>query len=37
MPVARPRPVPTSNLSLHGLVRHMGEVERGWFRTDPAR
>ncbi|MGD0380029.1 MAG: DinB family protein [Acidimicrobiales bacterium] len=26
------RPVPTSNLSLHGLVRHMGEVERGWFR-----
>jgi uncharacterized damage-inducible protein DinB len=26
------RPVPTSNLSLHGLVRHMAEVERGWFR-----
>ena len=26
------RPVPTSNLSLHGLVRHMGEVERNWFR-----
>jgi len=26
------RPVPTSNLSLHGLVRHMGEVERHWFR-----
>jgi uncharacterized damage-inducible protein DinB len=26
------RPVPTSRLSLHGLVRHMGEVERGWFR-----
>ena len=26
------RPVPTSLLSLHGLVRHMGEVERGWFR-----
>jgi hypothetical protein len=25
------RPVPTSNLSLHGLVRHMAEVERGWF------
>lgn len=24
-------PVPTSQLSLHGLVRHMGEVERGWF------
>jgi hypothetical protein len=26
------RPVSTSNLSLHGLVRHMAEVERGWFR-----
>ncbi len=26
------RPVPTSLLSLHGLVRHMGEVERNWFR-----
>ena len=26
------RPIPTSKLSLHGLVRHMGEVERGWFR-----
>ncbi|HTZ09344.1 MAG TPA: DinB family protein [Acidimicrobiales bacterium] len=26
------RPVPTSRLSLHGLVRHMGEVERNWFR-----
>ena len=26
------RPVPSSLLSLHGLVRHMGEVERGWFR-----
>ncbi|HUC14990.1 MAG TPA: DinB family protein [Acidimicrobiales bacterium] len=26
------RPVPTSLLSLHGLVRHMAEVERGWFR-----
>jgi uncharacterized damage-inducible protein DinB len=25
------RPIPTSNLSLHGLVRHMAEVERGWF------
>jgi hypothetical protein len=25
------RPVPTSNLSLHGLVRHMAEVERAWF------
>ena len=26
------RPVPTSALSLHGLVRHMAEVERGWFQ-----
>lgn len=26
------RPVASSNLSLHGLVRHMGEVERSWFR-----
>lgn len=26
------RPLPTSKLSLHGLVRHMAEVERGWFR-----
>jgi uncharacterized damage-inducible protein DinB len=26
------RPIPTSKLSLHGLVRHMGEVERSWFR-----
>jgi uncharacterized damage-inducible protein DinB len=26
------RPLPTSLLSLHGLVRHMAEVERGWFR-----
>ena len=26
------RPIPTSNLSLHGLVRHMAEVERNWFR-----
>jgi uncharacterized damage-inducible protein DinB len=25
------RPVPTSKLSLHGLMRHMAEVERGWF------
>jgi uncharacterized damage-inducible protein DinB len=25
------RPVPTSKLSLHGLVRHMAEVERSWF------
>ncbi len=26
------RAVPPSSLSLLGLVRHMGEVERGWFR-----
>jgi hypothetical protein len=26
------RPVATSKLSLHGLVRHMGEVERSWFQ-----
>ena len=26
------RPVATSLLSLHGLVRHMAEVERAWFR-----
>ena len=26
------RPVTTSNLSLHGLVRHMTEVERNWFQ-----
>lgn len=26
------RPIPTSALSLHGLVRHMAEVEHGWFR-----
>jgi uncharacterized damage-inducible protein DinB len=26
------RPVATSKLSLHGLVRHMAEVERSWFR-----
>ena len=25
------RLVPTSKLSLHGLVRHMAEVERNWF------
>jgi uncharacterized damage-inducible protein DinB len=34
------RPIPTSNLSLHGLVRHMAEVERNWFHrtllTEPA-
>jgi uncharacterized damage-inducible protein DinB len=26
------RAVPTSKLSLHGLVRHLAEVERSWFR-----
>jgi uncharacterized damage-inducible protein DinB len=26
------RPVASSSLSLQGLVRHMGEVERSWFR-----
>jgi hypothetical protein len=25
------RPIPSSKLSLHGLVRHMAEVERNWF------
>jgi uncharacterized damage-inducible protein DinB len=28
----RDEAVPPSNLSLLGLVRHMAEVERGWFR-----
>jgi hypothetical protein len=28
----RAQAVPPSSLSLIGLVRHMGEVERGWFR-----
>jgi uncharacterized damage-inducible protein DinB len=28
----RARPIATSDMSLHGLVRHMAEVERGWFR-----
>jgi uncharacterized damage-inducible protein DinB len=26
------RPLGTSKLSLHGLLRHMAEVERNWFR-----
>jgi|SRR5829696_766219 len=26
------RPVPSTNLSLLGLVRHLAEVERSWFR-----
>ncbi len=29
----RQRSVPPSDLSLLGLVRHMAEVERGWFRN----
>jgi uncharacterized damage-inducible protein DinB len=29
----RQRAVPTSTLSLHGLVRHLTDVERGWFRS----
>jgi uncharacterized damage-inducible protein DinB len=28
----RARPVESSLMSLHGLVRHMAEVERNWFR-----
>jgi uncharacterized damage-inducible protein DinB len=28
----RLRAVEPSSMSLHGLVRHMAEVERGWFR-----
>jgi uncharacterized damage-inducible protein DinB len=31
-PGRKARPVPTSRLSLHALVRHMAEVERSWFR-----
>ena len=31
-PQLRRRAVPPSKLSLLGLVRHMAEVERGWFR-----
>jgi uncharacterized damage-inducible protein DinB len=31
-PARKSRPVASSNLSLHGLVRHMAEVERNWFR-----
>ena len=30
----RERPVAPSGLSLLGLVRHLAEVERGWFRED---
>ena len=28
----RARPLATTNLSLLGLVRHLADVERGWFR-----
>jgi uncharacterized damage-inducible protein DinB len=31
-PARKSTPIPTSKLSLHGLVRHMAEVERSWFR-----
>src|ERR1700721_1442089 len=30
------RPVPSSSLSLLGLVRHLTEVERSWFRRGMA-
>jgi hypothetical protein len=30
------RPVPTTNLSLLGLVRHLADVERSWFRRGVA-
>jgi len=33
----RQRSAPPSNLSLLGLVRHMAEVERWWFRTNVGR
>jgi uncharacterized damage-inducible protein DinB len=32
----RQRAVPPSTLSLLGLVRHLTETERGWFREDAA-
>nr|WP_198428369.1 DinB family protein [Nocardia bovistercoris] len=32
----RSRPVPPSRLSLLGLVRHLAECERGWFRIAAA-
>jgi hypothetical protein len=31
------RPIPSSNLSLLGLVRHMAKVERTWFRIRSAQ
>jgi uncharacterized damage-inducible protein DinB len=33
----RERAVPPSSMSLLGLVRHMAEVERGWFRRRVGR
>src|SRR5258705_10787816 len=30
------RPLPSSNLSLLGLIRHLGKVERTWFRQRAA-
>ena len=30
----RARPLPSTNLSLIGLVRHLAAVERSWFRQD---
>ncbi len=30
--VRKQRPIATSALSLHGLIRHMTNVERNWFR-----
>jgi uncharacterized protein DUF664 len=30
------RPIPTSKLSLHGLIRHAAEGERIWFRRNVA-
>ena len=31
------RPIPSSNLSLLGLIRHLAKVERTWFRQRAAR
>jgi uncharacterized damage-inducible protein DinB len=31
------RPIPSSNLSLLGLIRHLAKVERIWFRQHAAR
>lgn len=32
----RLRPIPPSGMSLLGLIRHLADVERGWFRRDLA-